>query len=109
MSTKEYLNVLRSNGREASVITMRYAVYLYLIKHRMSHSVIADIFKCSKRNIYYCESRMQGFIDTKDYYAMKALEELSNHTISVRPKSRRRANGLCMFVGYELLIDNEIF
>lgn len=109
MDTKSYIKAIRSKGRKPEMITLRGAVYLFLISQNVSYEKIGKIFGCTRRNIYYSVEKMRDYMSTNDMYAKDAMLECEQHNITIRPKSVRQNSGLLKVVGYEMLVDNEIF
>lgn len=108
MSTKDYIDMLRSNKRAPIYVAMQQALCYYLFENSVPCHLIVEATRKSKSNIYYSVTQMKDRLEVGDHIAKQAYDEIAHHKIRVVPCT---VDGdiLSRHAGYKLLIDNVIF
>lgn len=109
MDAQNYISLLKEPRKTTEVTLVRYAMFDFLFNNKVSADIIAKIFGCSKRNIYYGIKNIRGYLQFKDLYATEAYKELYTHKVTIRSKTVRHDNGFVGVDGFELVIDNITF
>lgn len=85
MDTKQFIETIRNNARTEWNAALRFALFSFLYKQRVSVKTISRIIGCSCVNVYNGIYKHRQQLVLKDKIATNAEEEVKNHKICVKP------------------------
>lgn len=108
MSTKEYIELLKSDTTSMRVSALRQALCYYLYSKNVPCAVISHAIRCKRRQVYRRMYACRELLEMKDPLMVESYEETKSHHLNIRPSLIE--SGICTYhVGYNLTIDNVIY